>query len=672
MEDRDIVQLYFDRNERAISETDKKYGAYCHSIAVSILKSAEDCEECVSDTWMKAWETIPPQRPVYLSSYLGRITRNLSINKYRKAHTSKRGGNNADTITTELKECIPDSQSVDSHLEEKELALSIDRFLASLPTRERKIFVRRYFFMEEKQGYRQAIRNPRRYGLRDPCKVPREAPRSSRKGGNRDLMKKLNEDRLLDAIGSIDEKYIRESERRSVFAPIIKYGSAVAACLAFALLTGVAMYSASKRDDGPADVPITYTSATESTNEDSSQSEDITFESDSDTVTNTSSDVNTTDVVTETETEAESESQTETETETETESESLPPPVYTDVTEYEPVEPTIPTEDPEETEEPSTEGPISSDTDDPVAPSDPIESTEPSTEQIGTDRPPTTGDGTFVIITDEASAAVTENIGTTQIITGIITEQVTATESPSYSTTIDAPTSPITTPSTERPVPPANEYEKYYTGEAPTNGSSSGVRAHYISQIPGNWCDADKTANTEPDTVFANSTDIFAGDISSVFSVEVILNGNRYYYLSVVEITLSKDIYKYSDELTPGTTVRVLLPHGVNTTLGHYTADDIVSVLGDPEIQEMGYGVFCVKKITEDDKLEHGSAYYPLSNIADYVLPDGMNYLLLSNAYYTFYNEKTYTELYEKHGSLVSAHAVFEYFAAAKAEGRLD
>lgn len=161
MEDREIVNLYFDRNENAIRETDKKYGPYCKSIASAILSSAEDCEECVSDTWMKAWETIPPQIPQSLKSYLGRITRNLSINRHRKAHSAKRGGNSADTITAELKECIPDIHSVDSQFEEKELAASIDRFLSSLPARERKIFVRRYFFMEKNKDI------GKRYGIKE-------------------------------------------------------------------------------------------------------------------------------------------------------------------------------------------------------------------------------------------------------------------------------------------------------------------------------------------------------------------------------------------------------------------------------------------------------------------------------------------------------------------------
>ena len=148
MEDREIISLYFDRNEAAISETDKKYGSYCRSIAVNILKSDEDSEECVSDTWLMAWNTIPPKKPTYLKSYLAKITRNFSINRYRSSHTEKRGGNSTEAVFEELKECIASPADIHEQLEAKNLAESINRFLDSLPKRTRKLFVRRYFFME--------------------------------------------------------------------------------------------------------------------------------------------------------------------------------------------------------------------------------------------------------------------------------------------------------------------------------------------------------------------------------------------------------------------------------------------------------------------------------------------------------------------------------------------
>ena len=92
MEDQEIIRLYWDRDEAAIGATDEKYGAYCTAIALNILHRREDAEECVSDTYLRAWNAMPPQRPGRLSVFLGKITRNLSFSRYRVLYARKRGG----------------------------------------------------------------------------------------------------------------------------------------------------------------------------------------------------------------------------------------------------------------------------------------------------------------------------------------------------------------------------------------------------------------------------------------------------------------------------------------------------------------------------------------------------------------------------------------------------
>ncbi len=148
MEDERIIDLYWARRENAIVETDKKYGNYCMSIALHILKSPEDSEECVNDTWMKAWDSMPPKRPDFLAAFLGKITRNLSISRYRMSHARKRGSGEVELLLLELEECLPSAKSVEEEIEGKETAASIDRFLYGIDEESRKIFVRRYFFVD--------------------------------------------------------------------------------------------------------------------------------------------------------------------------------------------------------------------------------------------------------------------------------------------------------------------------------------------------------------------------------------------------------------------------------------------------------------------------------------------------------------------------------------------
>ncbi len=145
MEDMKIVELYHARNETAISETDAKYGRMLHSIAMNILSSHWDSEEIVNDTYGKAWHAMPPKKPELLSAYLGKITRNLSINRWHQQRAKKRydGG---ELLLSELGECIPSAQTTEGDIDAKELAQVIDSWLESLSTDNRVLFLRRYWY----------------------------------------------------------------------------------------------------------------------------------------------------------------------------------------------------------------------------------------------------------------------------------------------------------------------------------------------------------------------------------------------------------------------------------------------------------------------------------------------------------------------------------------------
>ena len=149
MTDARIIELYHLREERAIEETDKKYGPYCRSIAYNVLHSREDSEECVNDTYLRAWESMPPERPNILSAFLGKICRRLSIDRWRRCKAEKRGGGEAELALEELSFCIP-SGSVDpaEEMELKELHRLYERFINALPATERKVFLCRYWYMD--------------------------------------------------------------------------------------------------------------------------------------------------------------------------------------------------------------------------------------------------------------------------------------------------------------------------------------------------------------------------------------------------------------------------------------------------------------------------------------------------------------------------------------------
>ena len=146
MEDKQIVDLYFERSESAITETEKKYGRYCHYIAYRILENDEDAKEIVNDTYLKTWNTVPPNRPDPLKPYVGMISRQLSLDRYEEYHTQKRGGQ-VMLVLDELAECIPDNNSGADIGESVALSDALTRFLRDLPQRTRSIFVRRYFYM---------------------------------------------------------------------------------------------------------------------------------------------------------------------------------------------------------------------------------------------------------------------------------------------------------------------------------------------------------------------------------------------------------------------------------------------------------------------------------------------------------------------------------------------
>ena len=147
MEDNQIIQLYFDRSEDAISQTAVKYGKYCHTIAYNILHNFEDSEECVKDTYWKAWGIIPPRRPKKLAAFLGKITRNLSLDKYRHYTADKRGGGEFSIALDELGDCVSSLGNMDDYTNEMVLVDTLNRFLASLSAEHRKIFMRRYWYI---------------------------------------------------------------------------------------------------------------------------------------------------------------------------------------------------------------------------------------------------------------------------------------------------------------------------------------------------------------------------------------------------------------------------------------------------------------------------------------------------------------------------------------------
>lgn len=151
MDDSEIVELYWARDEAAIMETDKKYGAYCHKIAMNILSNSQDAEECVNSAYLNTWNAIPPHRPAMLSTFLGKITRNLSLQYIRKKNAARRGGGESIVSFEELGDCIPASEeySVYSEMDAERLGSLISDYLKTVSNDARMLFIGKYFYFDK-------------------------------------------------------------------------------------------------------------------------------------------------------------------------------------------------------------------------------------------------------------------------------------------------------------------------------------------------------------------------------------------------------------------------------------------------------------------------------------------------------------------------------------------
>lgn len=148
MDDEGIIQLYWDRNDQAIRITSEKYGHYCRSIARNILNNDEDAEECVNDTYLNAWNSMPTHWPAQLAAFLGKITRNLSFNKYKHNRAEKRGGGEIAVVLDELADCVSDTDNIEQIMDRRELAKAINSFVRGLSTKKRELFIRRYWYAD--------------------------------------------------------------------------------------------------------------------------------------------------------------------------------------------------------------------------------------------------------------------------------------------------------------------------------------------------------------------------------------------------------------------------------------------------------------------------------------------------------------------------------------------
>ena len=148
MTDESIIDLYWARDEKALTETSDKYGAYCNTIAYNILSDSSDAEECVNDTWLHAWNAMPPNRPSLLSAFLGKITRNLSFDLYKRNHRKKRGGANIDLVLDELAEIVSGGDDPADAYDAAELKKDINDFLYSLSEDKRYMFILRYWYAD--------------------------------------------------------------------------------------------------------------------------------------------------------------------------------------------------------------------------------------------------------------------------------------------------------------------------------------------------------------------------------------------------------------------------------------------------------------------------------------------------------------------------------------------
>ena len=157
MNDREILALFFLRNEEAIRAAMDRYGSYCRSVAARILEDPEDAEEAVADTWLQAWNSIPPQKPENLRLYLGRITRNAALSLWRKNTAKQRGGGQVTLALEELGDCVSRQDTPEALWDARELASALSAFLRRLPRNQRQIFLRRYFYLEDMASIAEAL-----------------------------------------------------------------------------------------------------------------------------------------------------------------------------------------------------------------------------------------------------------------------------------------------------------------------------------------------------------------------------------------------------------------------------------------------------------------------------------------------------------------------------------
>ena len=239
MTDADIVTLYWARDEQAIAQTAQKFGAYCRKIAMNLLGSQEDAEECENDTWMAAWNSMPQNRPDKLAPYLGRITRNLALDLRERQNAKKRGGGQTETVLEELEFCLPAGDHTAQEVESAETARSISAFLRSQPEQARNIFIRRYWYCHRRHC--QALRYWRKQGARYPAPDAHQTESLLRE---RRCLPVSSRD-LFRAIGQIDDDLIESANNPPVKHTIplqFRHFVPAAACFCLVLL-GAAMVS---------------------------------------------------------------------------------------------------------------------------------------------------------------------------------------------------------------------------------------------------------------------------------------------------------------------------------------------------------------------------------------------------------------------------------------------
>lgn len=207
MKDEEILRLYRERSEAALAETERQYGALCGAIARNILRNRQDAEECVNDTWHRAWNSIPPEEPRSLAAYLGRITRNLALNRLQKQNRLKRGGGEMTLIWEELGEMLPDRDTPEQHWERRAIAAALERFLRGLTPEERILFLRRYWWAEPvKTAAAHSSISPRRARSILGAAAARPAQRAG-KGGDYAMKRK----ELWELLGEVPADMIEEA-----------------------------------------------------------------------------------------------------------------------------------------------------------------------------------------------------------------------------------------------------------------------------------------------------------------------------------------------------------------------------------------------------------------------------------------------------------------------------